>query len=79
MSHSLRDALGRFTGTKEPDLGPFWIEAPSDPREWGSQNSCKVIDVRRPLPDPNGLGGQGFESVFSGTYAECDVYLEAQG
>lgn len=61
------------------DPGPLWIEAPSDQTAWGAPNSCSVVDFRRPLPDPDGEGGKGFEAVFSGTYAECDAWLEANG
>lgn len=72
-----RDAQGRFTGPQEPDPGPLWIEAPANPGDWHAPNSCNVVDVRRPLPDPDGGGGKGFETVFTGTYAECDAWLEA--
>ncbi|MDP3869135.1 hypothetical protein [Phenylobacterium sp.] len=71
----LRDKAGRFLGTQEPDPGPLWIEAPSDPSSWGEPNSCSVVDFRRPMPDPDGKGGKGFEAVFHGTYAECDAWL----
>lgn len=73
----LRDKLGRFMGPQEPDPGPYWIEAPTDPLEWQGRYACSVIDVRRPNPDPEGIGGQGFAVVFTGTFAECDAWLEA--
>lgn len=74
----LRDKRGRFVGPQEPDPGPLWIEAPTG-GDWRAPNSCSVVDVRRPLPDPQNLGGQGFEVLFTGTYAECDAWLEAHG
>jgi protein-tyrosine-phosphatase len=73
----LRDASGRFTYPQEPDPGHLWIEAPSSPASWNFPRSCSVVDFRRPLPDPTGEGGKGFEAVFCGTYAECDAWLEA--
>ena len=73
----LRDKLGRFTYPQEPDPGPLWIEAPLHPADWHLSDSCNVVDVRRPMPDPDGEGGKGFEVVFIGTYAECDAWLEA--
>lgn len=73
----VRDARGRFTGPQEPDPGPLWIEAPADPRDWHAPDSCNVVDFRHPLPDPSGEGGKGFKVVFTGTYAECDAWLEA--
>lgn len=75
---SARDSRGRFTGPQEPDPGPLWIEAPMDALEWREPNSCHVVDFRRPMPDPAREGGKGFEVVFTGTFAECDVWLEAQ-
>lgn len=72
----LRDKRGRFVGPQEPEPGPFWIEAPTD-ADWQAPNSCNVVDVRRPMPDPANEGGKGFEVVFTGTYAECDAWLEA--
>jgi hypothetical protein len=77
MSSRLRDACGRFIGPQEPDLGPFWIEAPTSQRDWHAPKACNVVDVRRPLPDPDAEGGKGFETVFTGTYAECGAWLEA--
>ena len=73
----LRDASGRFTYPPEPAPGPFWIEAPNAPANWNAPLSCSVVDIRRPLPDPSGEGGKGFEAGFHGTYAECDAWLEA--
>jgi hypothetical protein len=72
-----RDERGRFMSTQELDLGPFWIEAPTSPSEWRAPLSCNVVDVRQPNPDPNNEGGKGFAVVFSGTFAECDAWLEA--
>lgn len=72
-----RDKLGRFVGPREPELGPYWIEAPTDPREWHAPGACNVVDVRRPNPDPLNEGGKGFEVVFTGTFAECDAWMEA--
>lgn len=57
--------------------GPLWIEAPPNQRDWREPNSCNVVDVRCPMPDPSGEGGKGFAVVFTGTYAECDAWLEA--
>jgi len=71
-----RDKRGRFTGPQEPDPGPFWIEAPTNPAEWRAPLSCSVVDVRQPNPDPANEGGKGFAVVFSGTFAECDAWLE---
>jgi hypothetical protein len=59
------------------DLGHLWIEAPIG-KDWCAPKSCSVVDVRRPLADPTAEGGKGFEAVFSGTYAECDAWLETQ-
>jgi hypothetical protein len=64
-------------GPQEPSPGPFWIESPTDPREWHAPGSCNIVDVRRPLPDLDREGGKGFEVVFVGTFAECDAWLEA--
>lgn len=72
-----RDHLGRFIGPKEPDLGPYWIEAPTD-GDWQAPNSCSVVNVRQPNPDPLNEGGKGFACVFTGTFAECDAWIEAQ-
>ena len=73
----LRDKLGRFMGPQEPDPGPLWIEAPTG-QDWNAPQSCNVVDMRQPNPDSTGEGGKGFVAVFSGTYAECDAWLEAQ-
>jgi len=72
-----RDRQGRFAYPPEPDLGPYWIEAPNAPADWRAPNSCCVVNVRRPLPDPLNEGGKGFETVFTGTFAECDAWMEA--
>lgn len=71
-----RDKFGRFTYPQEPDLGPYWIEAPTD-ADWHAPDSCHVVNVRMPNPDPDGEGGKGFAVVFTGTFAECDAWLEA--
>lgn len=34
---------------------------------------CKVVDLRRPNPGD----GNGFAYVFTGTFAECDAWIEA--
>lgn len=73
----LRDKRGRFMGPQEPDPGPLWIEAPTSPLEWFGPQSCNVVDIRQPNPDPNNEGGKGFAVVFTGTFAECDAWLEA--
>jgi hypothetical protein len=36
-------------------------------------SKCKVVDLTRPI----GGEGEGFVYVFSGTFAECDAWLEA--
>jgi len=72
-----RDKRGRFTGPQEPPPGPLLIEAPLTPSEWTTPGSCNVVDVRRPNPDPTNEGGKGFAVVFTGTFAECDAWLEA--
>lgn len=77
MSNRARDVRGRFMGPQEPDPGPLWIEAPSDPRDWSGSNCCNVVDIRRPMPDPLREGGKGFAVVFTGSFAECDAWLEA--
>lgn len=74
----LRDKCGRFMGPQEPDPGPLWIEAPTRQAEWGLPLSCSVVDLRQPNPDPTGEGGKGFVAVFTGSFAECDAWLEAQ-
>jgi hypothetical protein len=79
LERQIRDKRGRFMGPQEPDPGPFWIEAPTNPHEWGARAACNVVGVRRPNPDPAGEGGKGFEVVFTGTFAECDSWLEANG
>lgn len=71
----LRDKHGRFMGPQEPDPGPLWIEAPPNPEEWDAPGACSVVDIRRPMPDPLDEGGKGFEVVFTGTFAECDAWL----
>ena len=72
-----RDSKGRFVGPKEPDPGPLWIEAPIDRQSWGEPNSCNVVDIRQPMPDPHSEEGKGFAVVFTGTFDECDAFLEA--
>lgn len=71
---ALRDNAGRFRSPPEPDPGPYWIEC--DLTQLGPVN-CHVVDTRQPNPDPTGEGGQGWVSVFSGSYTECDAWLEA--
>lgn len=55
----------------------FCIEAPTSSAVWGLAGSCSVVDTLRPLPDPEDEGGKGFEAVFTGTFAECNAWLEA--
>lgn len=75
---SLRDGHGRFQAQQEPDTGPYLIEAPTG-GDWNAPYSCGVVDLRRPRPDPDREGGKGFIVVFTGTFAECDRWLEAHG
>ncbi len=51
------------------EMGPYWIECDL---VLGVPTNCCVVDFRRPL----GGAGEGFESVFIGTYAECEAWLE---
>lgn len=57
---------------QEPDPGPYWIEMDTHD---GRPNyaDCNVVDIRRPI----GGDGEGFVVLFTGTYAECDAWLEA--
>lgn len=60
-----------------PDLGPYMIEVPQRPFGGLDTEHCSVVDTRKPIPDPLGEGGKGWVSVFSGTYSECDAWIEA--
>lgn len=54
-----------------PDLGPYEIEVPI---VYGCPDlaNSSVVDTRR----PNEPAGTGFAIVFSGTFAECDAWIE---
>ncbi len=48
----------------------YWIECDLTPL--GPQNSS-VVDFTKPI----GGAGEGFESVFTGSFEECDAWLDA--
>lgn len=57
-------------------LGPYMIECPKLPLGFGiDTDHCEVVDTRQPNPDPTGEGGKGWVSVFSGTFEDCDSWL----
>lgn len=65
----------RYADLVVPDLGPYEIETPliDGMPDWSASG---VVDLRRPNPDPEHKGGQGFHVVFRGTFAECDRWIE---
>lgn len=69
MTH--RDARGRFAYAPEPDFGPYEIETPMvlGSPDWPNSNV-----VRLPFPDEP---QDGFVTVFSGPFAECDAWIKA--
>ena len=72
---SRRDARGRFACQPEPDTGPYEIEVPII-NGVADYSACGVVDLRRPNPDPDHKGGQGFYIVFCGTFSECNAWIE---
>lgn len=79
MTQDIHSSKGGVSNGVPEVAGPLWIEAPMNQADWNAPQSCNVVDLRRPRPDPDREGGKGFEAVFTGTFAECDAWLEANG